>query len=1055
MDLLQCKGAIFDLDGVITQTARTHFKAWKKTFDEYLEYRAKEYKNDFEPFTHENDYLPYVDGKPRYKGVESFLESRDIDIPYGSPSDSPGKETICGIGNKKNKVFKEVVAEDDIEIYQTTVSFIRELKSRGIKVGVASSSGNCKYVLQKTGLINLFKVVIGGIASKKIGLKGKPNPDIFLAAADGLKIHPGECLMVEDAISGVKAGKDGNFGLVIGVARNSNKKSLRINGADIVVNDMKKITYHDVENWFKKGIKEDSWNLTYYELDPTEERLRETLTTVGNGYFGTRGCFEGEKAKDNIYYPGTYIAGVYNKLATALHNKTIYNNDFVNCPNWLLIEIKIGNSDFINLLETEILHYKHNLNMKDAIMTRSITFMDNKGHITTIESDRIAGMHDPHFAAIKYKIKPHNYSKKITLKSTLDGTVINYGVARYRELNSKHLSAIKEGKNYDELYLHVKTNDSNIKIYLTAKNNIYENKKLLNTERKIINSKASISEIFFIDAKAESTYVLEKLVSIYTSKDKDVKNPENKSKLALSKINSFDIQFEKHKKVWDNLWDKADIIIDNDRFSQKVIRLHIYHLLVTASIHNKNIDAGVPARGLHGEAYRGHVFWDELFIFPFYNLHFPETTKSLLMYRYKRLDQARKYAKENGYEGAMYPWQTANDGKEETQILHYNPMSNEWYPDLSRTQRHISIAIAYNVWEYYYCTNDLDFLYNYGAEMMIEIARFWASITTYDEYDKKYHICGVMGPDEFHEKYHDANDAGVKDNSYTNIMVSWLIHKTIETIEHIPDDVLENIYKKIGFKYTETKKWKKIVTKIKVCISKDGIISQFDGYQKLLEFDWHHYKKKYDDIHRLDRILKSEGNLPDKYKVSKQADVLMLFYLLSPGQVKNILQIMGYNVNDEIALIRKNYEYYIKRTTHGSTLSYVVHSSILKYLKTHKKDMWQWFLNALKSDIYDTQGGTTAEGIHCGVMGGTIEIIIKGLAGINLFKDKIKLEPNLPEYWRRISFKILHRNNWFHFEITKNLINVKADGDKKEKITIQVGKKNYTLINHKLLEIPY
>jgi len=408
---IQCKAAIFDLDGVITQTAQVHFKAWKSTFDEYLRKKFKKTKRDFKPFTYEGDYLPYVDGKPRYMGVKSFLDSRDIVIPYGEPSDSTEKETICGIGNKKNETFRRVVTEEGVDIYQSTLSFIKELKDKGVKVGVASSSMNCRFILHKTGFIELFDAVIGGIISKEIGLKGKPHPDIFLLTAENLDARPNQCLLVEDAISGVEAGKNGNFGLVIGVARNGDTQELQARGADITVEDLSEVSFEDVDTWFKEGIYDDSWHLTYYGFEPREEKLRESLTTVGNGYFGTRGSFEMEKADEVIHYPGTYIAGIYNELPSLVFRKTIYNNDFVNCPNWLLIELKIGESDFVHPLQEEIIFYKHDLNMKDGVMIRSLTFKDKKGRITSIRSERIASMYNPHLGAVRYTITSHNYSE--------------------------------------------------------------------------------------------------------------------------------------------------------------------------------------------------------------------------------------------------------------------------------------------------------------------------------------------------------------------------------------------------------------------------------------------------------------------------------------------------------------------------------------------------------------------------------------------------------------------------------------------------------------------
>ncbi|KMQ51364.1 Trehalose 6-phosphate phosphorylase [Chitinispirillum alkaliphilum] len=1052
--MFELKGAIFDLDGVVTNTAKTHSYAWKKIFDDYLQELSEKNGTEFVPFTLEDDYLVYVDGKPRLQGICSFLASRDIEMPLGSPGDGPEKTTAHGLATKKNNVFRNLISSNGADIFNSTIELVKELRKAGIKTGIASSSKNCRYILEVTGLIDLFETVVDGNVSLELKLKGKPHPDIFLQAAKNMGVDHNECMMVEDAISGVQSGKNGNFALVLGVARHGakDKENLLQNGADIVVEDLSQITLKEIKEWFKSGIEQDSWKLSYYGFDPADENLRETLTTTANGYYGTRGCFPGTKEIRDIHYPGTYIAGVYNNIPTPMHGRPVYNNDFVNCPNWLLIEMKIGDGDFFNPMEEEIVYYHHELNIKKAIVKRSMIFKDFGNRETKLEISQFASMDNPHCGALKYKITPLNYSSSIVLRSSLDGTVINDGVPRYRSLKSKHLTTITNEIQNDTLYLHTKTTASGVSIYTRAKHDFEGDCEL---RKNTASEEEFIGQDFMFTAKEGKEYRLNKLITIYTSLDQDTEKPEQKSLESIAAMPDYEKLKTNHIKKWASLWDKGDIVVKNDRFSQKALRLHIYHLFSTASEHNKFIDAGMPARGLSGEAYRGHVFWDELYIFPFYNQHSPEVTRSLLMYRYRHLDQARQNAEKNGYRGAMYPWQTADTGHEETQEVHYNPVSDKWDPDLSRNQRHVSLAIAYNIWEYYYCTYDMDFLYKYGAEMMIEIARMWASMAKPDKKTGRYSITGVMGPDEFHEAYPGSDSPGLKDNAYTNILVSWLTHKTIEMTEHLPADVLKSLSKKIGFEMKESKEWEHLINKLNVSITSDGIIEQFEGYMNLKELDWDSYKEKYDDIHRMDRILKSENDSPDKYKVAKQADVLMLFYLLSPGQVCKILSLMGYTIDDEISFLEKNYEYYVNRTSHGSTLSHVVHSAVLKYCNAHKEDKWTWFQSALKSDINDTQGGTTREGIHTGVMGGTIDMVIKSFAGISRFKDHIEVSPRMPEIWDFISFKLLHKDHWLAFTISKNKIEVTQLKSNKVPLYIVVNGTSYELEGSDTLEIEY
>ena len=240
MEKLAFEAVIFDMDGVITKTAITHAAAWKKMFDEFLQARASKNNEKFDEFT-QSDYLAYVDGKPRYKGVASFLESRNISIPFGDPSDEAGKETICGLGNRKNDAFNEVIARDGVEVYESTAKLLEDLTAAGIKLGVASSSKNCAPVLEAVNLLSAFGARVDGVVSAELGLHGKPEPDIFTTACEMLGSTPAKSIVVEDAVSGVQAGAKGKFGLTLGIARENNEKELAENGADFVVSDLEEI----------------------------------------------------------------------------------------------------------------------------------------------------------------------------------------------------------------------------------------------------------------------------------------------------------------------------------------------------------------------------------------------------------------------------------------------------------------------------------------------------------------------------------------------------------------------------------------------------------------------------------------------------------------------------------------------------------------------------------------------------------------------------------------------------------------------------------------------
>ena len=648
---------IFDLDGVITQTALVHSAAWKKMFDEFLQHWSSKTNTPFRPFDHERDYLPYVDGKPRYKGVQSFLEHRGIGIPYGTPDDTPEMETVCGLGNRKNQVFNEVLARDGVEVYPTTVALIDELVKDGIKIGVASSSKNCKAVLEAAGLLDRFQTRVDGEVSVELGLHGKPEPDIFTVAADNLGVPYDEAVIIEDAVSGVQAGRKGNFGLVLGIAREGNHKELRQNGADIVVDDIGDIGYQGIKEWFAEGLEEDNWQLVYTDYDAERERSREALLAIGNGYFGTRGAPEEAKAGE-VNYPGTYIAGLYNRLTSKVGGRDIENEDFVNAPNWLPVTFKIDDGEWLDINNTEITDMYRCLDFRSGELSRVLTIRDDQGRETLIQSQRMVSMANPHHASMQYSVSPINYSGTIVLKSLLDGDLINDGVARYRDLNQQHLQPGEASAEGKLSWLQVSTTQSAIDIVLAARLKASVDNKPFDPEMSNEILPSAVASSFSVKLEKFQVLKVEKSVAIYTSKPDDTDKPLHHAKVSVMLTGSFQEMLAESRTAWDKIWDELDMKITGDRFAQKLLRLHLYHLMVSFSTHNNNIDAGITARGLHGEAYRGHIFWDELFILPLYALHFKGAARAMLMYRYRRLDAARAYAKQHGRRGAMFPWQS-------------------------------------------------------------------------------------------------------------------------------------------------------------------------------------------------------------------------------------------------------------------------------------------------------------------------------------------------------------------------------------------------------------
>jgi trehalose/maltose hydrolase-like predicted phosphorylase len=749
----------------------------------------------------------------------------------------------------------------------------------------------------------------------------------------------------------------------------------------------------------------NGFTLAYDGFDSGTEGLREALTSTGNGYLCTRGTAEWEDA-DGVHYPGTYAHGGYNRETTILGGLPVLNEDLVNLPNWLVLELRIEGEEAIRLADVELLGYRHEYDIRNATVSRRVRFRDRAGRDTALGSRRFVSMADPHHAGIEWILIPENWSGRVEVISALDGRVSNGGVARYRQLEGRHLNPVSPRTFGPEVIaLKAETRQSNLYISHAARTRVFHGGAALPASLTLYQMEDYIQQVLAFDVRQGEATRVEKLVASYTSRDPAVSDTLVRAARSAARHDDFASSFERHSAAWSELWRTCDMRVPGDEQVQLLLRLHIAHLLQVCSWHTADLDAGMPARGLNGEAYRGHVFWDEMYAFPFLNFRLPEVSRGLLMYRYRRIGEARAAAREAGFRGAMFPWQSGSEGVEETQFVHLNPLSGHWEPDLSRNQRHINAAIFFNIWNYLQATGDYAFIERYGAEMMLDIARFWASIAHFNPERERYEIHGVMGPDEFHEKYPGARQGGLRNNAYTNVMVAWLCGIAGRLPSLLPASSAEGLRERLSIDDDELALWQDMSRRMFVPFHGDGIISQFEGYADLEELDWDTYRAKYGNIQRLDRILRAEGDDPNRYKIAKQADTVMLFYLFSDAELRRIFDRLGYDYRPDTAM--RNVEYYDQRTSHGSTLSFVTHAGVLAAIDAESS--WDRFLLALRSDVDDIQGGTTKEGIHLGVMAATLDVVQRFYAGVHIRDDVLYFDPRLPSGLGSLSFPMQFR----------------------------------------------
>lgn len=752
----------------------------------------------------------------------------------------------------------------------------------------------------------------------------------------------------------------------------------------------------------------NTWLLRYEGYDPGTEPLREALCALGNGRFATRGAAPEKRAGDG-HYPGTYAAGVFNRLGADVDGRHVENESIVNLPDWQSLTMRADGGEWLDADAMAVSDYVQELDLRRGVLVRRLTVTDDSGRRTAVAQRRLVSMADPYLAGLEATFVALNWSGLLEIRSGIDGRVRNGGVARYRGLGDSHLDVHFLGTDGPcTVAADVETTQSHVRVSLAARHRVLVNGVEAEAATGAVAEDGYAGLDLRVSLSEEDTCTVEKVVALFTSRDRAITEPAEEARDKVSRAPCFEQLLARHVLAWDHLWERCDLELTGQEHAALVLRLHIFHLLQTVSEHSADLDVGIPARGLSGEAYRGHVFWDEMFVFPYLTLRMPDLARTLLLYRWRRLPQARKAANEAGQVGAMFPWQSGANGREETQTVHLNPRSGRWLLDNSRLQRHVGLAVAYNTWQYYQATADLDFLAGHGAELILEIARFWAGAATYDRAADRYDLRGVMGPDEYHDGYPWRDQPGLDNNAYTNVMAAWTLTKALRTVGDLPERRRRELLDLLGVTRSDLERWDHVSRKLRLPWLTEGVLAQFEGYERLEEFRWAEYAERDGDIGRLDRILEAEGDSTNRYKVSKQADVLMLFYLLSADELYELLDRLGYPWDR--ALIPRTIDYYLRRTSHGSTLSRLVHSWVLA--RSDRRRAWHYFLEALDADVRDVQGGTTAEGVHLGAMAGTVDLLQRGFTGLETRAEALWIDPCLPEELIELRFRLRYRGSY-------------------------------------------
>ncbi|MEA5456834.1 HAD-IA family hydrolase [Sinomonas sp. JGH33] len=419
----------FDLDGVVTDAAAVHEAAWRELFGSVLhDARVPEGANT-SPFRRD-DYLRYVDGRPREDGVLTFLGARGIQLERGDASDRPGEWTAFGLGALKNQLFRDRLASSGVSVFPETVDLLDRLRAGHVPVVLATASRNASSVLAAAHLEGAFDVVLDGVEAARLGLPGKPEPALFLEAARRLGVTPERAVVIEDAAAGVEAARRGGFGLVVGIDRTGARAKLEAAGADVVLNDVGELDLG--------LVLADPWTLVYEGFDPGHEGHREALTTLGNGYIGVRGAAP-ESGRGGAGYPGTYLGGVYNRVVNLVQDQETEDEHMVNAPNWLHLDVRLEGGSWWSQGGLSLREERRVLDLRSAVLVREAVIEDDGDRRLRVRQRRFVSMDQARLMGLETTLTAEGWSGEVTIRSGVDLDVANENVLEDALLARRHL----------------------------------------------------------------------------------------------------------------------------------------------------------------------------------------------------------------------------------------------------------------------------------------------------------------------------------------------------------------------------------------------------------------------------------------------------------------------------------------------------------------------------------------------------------------------------------------------------------------------------------------
>jgi len=754
------------------------------------------------------------------------------------------------------------------------------------------------------------------------------------------------------------------------------------------------------------------WCVFEYDYEPAREAYYATIFTTGNGYLGTRGTFE--EAEPGQGSLGVYIAGFFDQLSGQVES-------LVNGPNWLGLRVWLGET-VLTPGRCKLLEYRRWLDMRDGQLHRLMRLADEQGRITTLRFRRFVSLAHQHQMAIQLSICAENYSDTVRVESWLEADCEAGG---YRHLEPVRVGICRgaRGSEPEGIYLLSMTQSSSIVVGVASRL-MFDPPRSVTLQKMVVPATRRIAEIAELRLKQGEPVVFAKKAVIYTSRDDTADCVASATEeLERFAMQSYDQALAESRRKWDSFWRQSDLKVGGDAFLQLAVRFACYHLRIAGSEDDPRVSIG--AKTLSGPGYRGHVFWDtEMFMLPFFAFTQPTIARNLLMYRYVTLEGARRKAAALGHRGACYPWESARLGDEQTPAYIGTRIDERRIRiHTGRQEIHVTGAVAWGIWQYYLITGDVDFLVDYGAEIILSTARFWYSRAEFLESKNCYEYKHIMGPDEGHE--------GVNNNVYTNKLAQWNIYtgvKVANQLARIAPLKWKELSGRLHIDAYEIQDWYNVAEHIVIPQPReDGVIEQFDGY--FSQEDIPDYKSW---AARVSHEVRQEKLSSYSTQLIKQPDVVMMLFLFDR------------EYSDHIK--RANLAYYGPRTTHRSSLGLSIHAILYAQIGRREKSYRRILTNA-QMDLRNYMGNTEW-GIHGAAAGGMWMSLVYGLAGLRVDDDGLRIDPHLPPEIMSLDIPIVYRGQPLRIFVDRTAVRIQCRSRWTSSLQVRIYGQQYTVDPH-------